>query len=32
MQRQNIAIGTLGDMYKRVELRLPEIQRRYADR
>ncbi len=30
MQQQNIAIGTLVDMYKRGELRLPEIQRHYV--
>jgi hypothetical protein len=27
MQQQNIPIGTLVDMYKRGEMRLPEIQR-----
>ena len=27
MQQQNIPISTLVDMYKRGELRLPEIQR-----
>jgi hypothetical protein len=30
MQQQNIPIGTLVDMYKRGEMRLPEIQRRYV--
>ncbi len=30
MQQQNIPIGTLVDMYKRGELRLPEIQRYYV--
>lgn len=30
MQQQNISIGTLVDMYKRGELRLPEIQRHYV--
>lgn len=30
MQQQNIPIGTLVDMYKRAELRLPEIQRHYV--
>lgn len=30
MQHQNIPIGTLVDMYKRGELRLPEIQRHYV--
>lgn len=30
MQLQNILIGTLGDIYKRGELRLPEIQRHYV--
>lgn len=30
MQQQNIPIGTLVDMYKRRELRLPEIQRQYV--
>lgn len=30
MQQQNIPIGTLVDMYKRGELRLPEIQRHYV--
>ena len=30
MQQQNISIGTLVDMYKRAELRLPEIQRQYV--
>jgi hypothetical protein len=30
MQQQNIPIGTLVDMYKRGELRLPEIQRQYV--
>jgi hypothetical protein len=30
MQQQNIPIGTLVDMYKRGELRLPEIQRNYV--
>jgi hypothetical protein len=30
MQQQNIPIGSLVDMYKRGELRLPEIQRHYV--
>lgn len=30
MQQQNIPIGTLVDMYKREEHRLPEIQRQYV--
>ena len=30
MQQQNISINTLVDMYKRGELRLPEIQRHYV--
>jgi hypothetical protein len=30
MQRQNISIATLIDMYKRGEMRLPEIQRHYV--
>ena len=30
MRQQNIPIGTLVDMYKRGELRLPEIQRHYV--
>lgn len=30
MQQQNIPIGTLIDMYKRGEMRLPEIQRHYV--
>ena len=30
MTQQNIPIGTLVDMYKRGELRLPEIQRHYV--
>jgi hypothetical protein len=30
MQQQNITISTLVDMYKRGELRLPEIQRHYV--
>ncbi len=30
MQQQNTPIGTLVDMYKRGELRLPEIQRHYV--
>jgi hypothetical protein len=30
MQQQNTTIGTLVDMYKRGELRLPEIQRHYV--
>src|SRR5689334_7719079 len=30
MQQQNIPIGTLIDMYKRGEVRLPEIQRHYV--
>lgn len=30
MQQQNIPISTLVDMYKRGELRLPEIQRHYV--
>nr|WP_231783945.1 DUF262 domain-containing protein [Lysobacter enzymogenes] len=30
MQQQNISIGALVDMYKRGELRLPEIQRQYV--
>ena len=30
MQQQNIPISTLIDMYKRGELRLPEIQRQYV--
>lgn len=30
MQQQNIPIHTLVDMYKRGELRLPEIQRHYV--
>lgn len=30
MQQQNIPIGTFVDMYKRGELRLPEIQRHYV--
>ena len=30
MQQQNVSIGTLVDMYKRGELRLPEIQRHYV--
>lgn len=30
MQQQNIPIGTLVDMYKRGEMRLPEIQRHYV--
>lgn len=30
MQQQNIPISTLVDMYKRAELRLPEIQRQYV--
>src|SRR5574344_54996 len=30
MQQQNTPIGTLVDMYKRGELRLPEIQRQYV--
>ncbi|MFD1711052.1 DUF262 domain-containing protein [Ottowia sp. GY511] len=30
MQQQNLSIGTLVDMYKRGELRLPEIQRHYV--
>jgi hypothetical protein len=30
MQQQNVPIGTLVDMYKRGELRLPEIQRQYV--
>lgn len=30
MQQQNIPIATLVDMYKRGELRLPEIQRHYV--
>jgi hypothetical protein len=30
LQQQNIPIGTLVDMYKRGELRLPEIQRHYV--
>ena len=30
MQQQNISISTLVDMYKRGELRLPEIQRHYV--
>lgn len=30
MQQQNVSIGTLVDMYKRSELRLPEIQRQYV--
>lgn len=30
MQQQNIPIGTLVDMFKRGEMRLPEIQRRYV--
>lgn len=30
MQQQNVSIGTLVDMYKRGELRLPEIQRQYV--
>jgi hypothetical protein len=30
MQQQNIPIGALVDMYKRGELRLPEIQRHYV--
>jgi hypothetical protein len=30
MQQQNIPISTLVDMYKRSELRLPEIQRHYV--
>ncbi len=30
MQQQNIPIGTLVDMYRRGELRLPEIQRHYV--
>lgn len=32
MQQQNIPIGTLVDMYKRGELRLPEIQRHHVRR
>lgn len=30
MQQKNIPIGTLVDMYKRGEMRLPEIQRHYV--
>lgn len=30
MQQQNVSIATLVDMYKRGELRLPEIQRHYV--
>lgn len=30
MQHQNVSIATLVDMYKRGELRLPEIQRHYV--
>jgi uncharacterized protein with ParB-like and HNH nuclease domain len=30
VQQQNITINTLVDMYKRGELRLPEIQRHYV--
>ena len=30
MQQQNVPIGTLVDIYKRGELRLPEIQRHYV--
>lgn len=30
MQQQNVPIGTLVDMYKRGEMRLPEIQRHYV--
>lgn len=30
MQQQNIPISTLVDMYKRGELRLPEIQRHFV--
>ena len=30
MQQQNIPIATLVDIYKRGELRLPEIQRHYV--
>jgi hypothetical protein len=30
MQQQNIPIGTLVDMYKRGELRLPEIRCHYV--
>lgn len=30
MQQQNVSISTLVDMYKRGELRLPEIQRHYV--
>jgi len=30
MQQQNVSINTLVDMYKRGELRLPEIQRHYV--
>ena len=30
MQQQNIHIGTLVDMYKRGELRLPQIQRHHV--
>src|ERR1043165_4365622 len=30
MQQQNIPVSTLVDMYKRSELRLPEIQRHYV--
>lgn len=30
MQQQNITISALVDMYKRGELRLPEIQRHYV--
>lgn len=30
MQQQNVSISSLVDMYKRGELRLPEIQRHYA--
>ncbi len=30
MQQQNVPISLLMDMYKRVELRVPEIQRHYV--
>lgn len=30
MQQQNIPVASLVDMYKRGELRLPEIQRNYV--
>lgn len=30
MQQQTVPIGTLVDMYKRGEMRLPEIQRHYG--